>query len=209
MALAVVLTFSKREEHRPMLKLPRGQQLDFTRLSENISRCITLSCCDEGIVSLLCSVFFEPGVPCNLIGPHFFGVRKAIEIVKNDLHHLAQLMVTLNPKVSVLWHVMIWRGQSTELLNTAMGGMPPISLPVTSWTGTLQSFIQASYLPASNRDTYVPRAWEFSIIYFINPNANVPFTPSAPFGETKTVNLNLDVREHLSHNHRVLDTENF
>lgn len=113
MALAVVLMFP--EYRTGPIKLsplvatarvyssPDVEEKYYKELSRCVSRCIILSCCDEGVASLLCSGFFEPRVPCNLIGAHLLGVRKAIEPVRSDPKLFARLMVRHNPKGSSLW----------------------------------------------------------------------------------------------------------
>jgi len=219
MALAVVLMFP---EHRAgPIKLPPlaatarihgspGVEENYYKsLYGCVSRCITLSCCDEGIASLLCSGFFEPKVPCNLIGAHFLGVRKAIEPVKSNPKVFARLMVRQNPIASSLWLAAIWTGQSSKFLDSALGGMPPISLPVASWTAALQSFIQVGYHSTSNRDGFIPRAQEFSAIYFVRSDAIIPFTPSPPFGEIAASDISLDIRRHLLHDHKPMQSTTY
>jgi hypothetical protein len=90
-------------------------------LSRCVSRCTTLSCCDEGVASLLCSGFFEPRVPCNLIGAHLLGVRKAIEPVRSDPKLFARLMVKQNPKGSSSWLAAIWMGWASKILDSTLG----------------------------------------------------------------------------------------
>lgn len=219
MALAMVLMFP---EHRagpiklpPLappgdIRCPHGvEEQYYKRISECLSQCITLSCCDEGIASLLCSGFFEPKVSCNLIGAHLFGIRKAVEPVKSDPKAFARLMVGQNPRVSSLWLAAIWTGQASRFLDSALGGMPPISLPVASWTGVLQSFIQVGYHSISNRDRHIPRAREFSTIYLVHSNAIIPFTPSPPFGEIVASDISLDIRRHLLHDHKPIQSNTY
>lgn len=74
----------------------------YKKLSEYLSQYITLSYYDEGIASLLYSRLFEPKVSYNLIKAHLFGVKKAIEPVKNNPKAFARLMVGQNSKVSSL-----------------------------------------------------------------------------------------------------------
>ena len=102
----------------------------YNRLSKSHSRCITLSCCDKGITTLLCSAFFEPRLPYNLIGAHVSGARKEIESARSDAKVFARLMIRQNPKISALWLVAIWMGHAGRLLNCAFGGTLPVSLPV-------------------------------------------------------------------------------
>ena len=211
-ALAIVLTLPTRTE--PPLKLPclttslnicsaqSHKDNRYHNLFGCLNSCITLSCSAEGIDSLLCSVFFEPTVPCNLLGAHLYGITKAIEPLKDDPRILAPLMAKISPKISPLWLATIWRGQASHVLQTVMEGLPPISLPVASWTGTIQSFVQAGYHSITDRPDSIPRAREYSIAYLIRANVVLPFTPSPPFGETTTSNLSLEIRTHLEHHHR-------
>ena len=219
MALAVVLISPKYRAGTikpPPLATPEGvysysgvDEKYYERLSKCLSRCITLSCCDEGIASLLCSSFFEPNVPCNLIGAHLSGVRKVIEPARSDLKILFRLMARRNSKLSALWLAAIWTGHAGKLLDSAFGGMPYLSLPMMSWTGALQSFIQAGYSSISNRDDFVPRAQEFSVIYLTHPIANIPLTPSPPFGETAISDVSLDARRHLLHDHKMMESTTY
>lgn len=117
----------------------------YDKLLECLNSCISLSCSRNGINSLLCSVFFDPKVPCNLVGAHLLGVTKAIEPVKRNQRAFANLMVRRCPKISPLWLAAIWSGQASRILVCSMGALPPISLPVASWTETLQSFLQIGY----------------------------------------------------------------
>ena len=174
----------------------------YEKLFDRLSSCITLSCSAKGIDSLLCSIFFEPTVPCNLIGAHLSGVTKAMEPLKNDPRILAPLMAKKYPKISPLWLATIWSGRANHVLQFVMGGLPPISLPVASWTSTVQSFVQAGYHSISDRPDSIPRAREYSVAYLIRSDVVTPFTPSPPFGETMTSNLSLETRTHLEHHHR-------
>ena len=218
MALAVVLMFP---EHRdgpiklPALAAPEyhcSTGVDgryYQRLSKCLGRCITLSCCDEGIASLLCSGFFEPKVPCNLIGAHLSGVRKAIEPVVSESDLFARLMVRRNSRISPLWLAAIWSGQTSKLLAAVWGGLPPISLPMASWTGVLQSFVQVGYHSISDRNGFIPRTREFSAIYLVHSDARIPATPSPPFGEIAISDVSLDIRSHLAHDHKQMQSTTF
>ena len=173
----------------------------YTALFSNLDNCITLSCSSKGIESLLCSQFFEPSVPCNLVGPHILGIRRAIEAIQSDHRFLTALMITRNPALSPLWHAANWIGYWPKVLKSAMGALPPINLAVASWTGTVQSFLQVDYDSLTNQSDYLARACEFSYAYMISPDLRSPFTPSPPFGEVSLDNINLDIRAHLPHLH--------
>ncbi|KAL9024572.1 MAG: hypothetical protein Q9196_006423 [Gyalolechia fulgens] len=130
------------------------------------------------------------------------GAMKVIKPLQSDPRNLAPLLAKKCPKISPLWLATIWNGQSSRVLKSAWGGLPPISLPAASWTDTIQSFLQASYLPITDRRDAIPRAREYSVAYLVRPDIIIPFTPSPPFGETAPSNLSLEVKEHLEHNHR-------
>lgn len=219
MALAVVLMFP---EHRdgpiklPALAAPDDSHCStgvderfYERLSRCLGRCITLSCCNEGIASLLCSQFFEPKVPCNLIGAHLSGVRKAVEPVVSDSDLFARLMVRRNPRISPLWLAATWSGKASKLLVNVWGGLPPISVPMASWTGALQSFVQVGYHSISDRNDFIPRTREFSAIYLVHSDAGIPPTPSPPFGEIAMSDISLDIRRHLAHDHKPMQSTTY
>lgn len=109
-------------------------------LSRCVSRCITLSCCDEGVG------FFEPRVPCKLIGAHLLGVRTQKRKSK-------RLFLVARSNLD---------GLGEQDFGLYARGMPLISLPGASWTGALQSFIQVGYHSISKRDEFIPPAREFS-----------------------------------------------
>lgn len=189
----------------PKLDAARGQNEDcYESLNDCLDSCITLGSSSEAIDSLLCGVFFEPTVPCNLIGAHLLGVMKAIKPLQSDPRILASLMVKVCPKISPLWLATIWNGRVSRTLKSVAGGLPPISLPAASWTETVQSFLQASYCPITDRRDAIPRAREFTVADCVRPDIRTPFTPSPPFDETATSNVSLEVKTHLQHDHRAI-----
>ncbi len=211
-ALAIVLMLPEHTEIRlaemktpPMSGGGADNQNDcYTALFSNLDSCITLSCSSRGIESLLCSQFFEPSVPCNLVGPHILGIRRAIEAIQSDNRFLTALMITRNPALSPLWHAANWSGYWPKVLRSALGALgalPPLNLAVASWTGTVQSFLQVDYDSLTNKSDYLARACEFSYTYMIIPDLNVPLTSSPPFGEVALDKTNLDIRAHLPHHH--------
>ena len=208
-ALAIALILPEHTEIKlAKMKAPptsaagaNNQDDCYTALFNSLDNCITLSCSSEGIESLLCSQFFEPSVPCNLIGAHILGIRRAIEAVQSDERILTALMIKCNPILSPLWHAAVWSGDWKKILTSAMGALPPINLAVASWTGTVQSLLQVDYDSLINKSDYLARACEFNYAYMISPDILVPFTPSPPFDEVALDNTNLDIRAHLPHHH--------
>ena len=174
----------------------------YRNLFDSIDSAITLSCTDEGIESILCSVFFEPDVPCNLVGAQLCGVKSAIQSINNNPQLTALLMVERSPKVFPLWAAATWIDETSKVFEYTIKSLPPISVPVAFWTDTLQSFVQATYTSITDRPGLVSRAREYGTSFLVNPEFILPHTPSPPFGETTISNVSLEVRRHLNHDHR-------
>ncbi len=132
-----------------------------------------------------------------------------IDAFGSDPPNVTLLMANSCPKISLLWLAAARLNRVNRVLASVKGGMPRISLPVASWTGTLQSFVQARYISIDNLEEYITRAYEFGISYLTRPNVVVPFTRNPPFGKTAIANLSLDVRAHLHHDHRPLRYKTF
>ena len=111
------------------------------KLRRCLDSCITLSCSFNGIESLLCSSFFEPSIPCNLVGAYLLGVRRAIDKVQRNEHDFAQLMARRSPELGLLWLAATSTSQSSKILKSGLSGMPPLNLAVASWTNAIQSFV--------------------------------------------------------------------
>jgi hypothetical protein len=208
-------------EYRKVMKLPRldlpsfypskpgGKDKYYSKLFPLLDGCITLSCSEHGIESLLCSVIFDPEVPCNLLGAQLSGFQKALERATCNPQQVALLLAKACPKISPLWLAVAFIRDTSEVLAHAKGGLPPISLPVASWTDTVQSFVQVRYLSLRDRTCLIPRAYEYSISYLTRPKVRLPFSASPPFGHAALSSISLDVTPHLKHDHRPIRCRTF
>jgi hypothetical protein len=214
-ALTIVLTMAAGTNK--LIKLPTPcALLDSTQTSQapphichdeeflQLDKCITLSCSWQGIESLLCSVFFNPSVPCNLVGAQMTGALEALSQLKDDRRTLARVMSNICPKLSLLWLAVIWTGEAEGVIKCVEGGTQPINLAAASWTGMTESFVQINYLSSSCPNGQVMRAEEYVLTYLTEPEVPPPFTPSPPFGVTDETNLSIGVRTHLEHSHMPL-----
>ena len=205
---------SAHSHDRSFLPLPamsgryrqKDHKLLYTRFIDFLERCITLSCSHEALDSVLCSVFFEPRVTCNLVKAHMTGVTAALEPIENDLRMLATVITRHSPKLGPLWKAAIWRGDFKRITSAVARGLPALNLSVSSWTETLQSFVQVYYHTDKASDQ-IPRAQEYVDTYLIQPNASLPFTPFPPFGFTRKASLSLSIRDHLPHKHGLISYE--
>lgn len=184
----------------PTTKSAKGQSRN-DKFDPFVDKCITLSCAEEGIESILCSPFLEPRVPCNLVGAYLLGARQALS-ERGDMKSLEDFMIRKRPTIAPLWLAAIWCGRAERTLKDAILGFSSVNLPVSTWTGIPQSFIQYDYVYNGPHGT-IPRANEYRITYLVNPLAFLPKTHCPPFGYSKESDLSLDVRSHLSHDHHL------
>jgi hypothetical protein len=173
-------------------------------LFQSIDKCISLSCVFEGVDSLMCAAFFDPSVPCNLVGAQITGIKNALRPSDNEYRKLAASMTRKCPRFALLWLATIWSGQSKKIFRVATSPLPLLNLALGFWCRTSQSFLQVNYSPISNRTDVIPRTREFSTIYFAQQNQVPSWCRAPPFGSTLASNVSLEVNEHLSHDHRPL-----
>lgn len=187
----------------PTRSLPKRKDTAFLKLFQSIDKCLSLSSTQDALDSLLCSTFFDPRVPCNLVGAASLGVKKALSTMdKIDNCQLLSAVTNMKPHLSLLWAAAVCNDQATSFLNMALHSLPPISLVAAFCTNTAQSFLQIAYPVHKPEEPITSRALEFQTSYFCRPELSVPWSTAPPFGTTPVENLSLDVRAHLSHIHR-------
>lgn len=170
--------------------------------SENLSqldRLLTLSCNAVGTKALLNSVFFEPGVACNICGAWLQGTFAFLDSdIVQDQHALLRVLMKRDPSVGFLWLGAFITGAQTRALQEARQGWWKIDLQAAAWTGTLMSFIQepVSALPFGAEE--ISRADECRLMYLSHDQCYTvpPLFPFGPFGSTALTDTNIDVRQH-------------
>lgn len=73
------------------------------KLFTSLDRFLSLSSIEDGIDSLLCSTFFDPSIPCNLVGAHWLGVQKVLQQYRKNPQRLAKAIAMRTPRLSILW----------------------------------------------------------------------------------------------------------
>lgn len=185
--------------------LPPRQDMILNETFQLIDKCMFLSSTQDAMDSLLCSAFFDPYIPCNLLGAASLGIKKAISTANAiDNQKLLNAIAYMKPYLSILWTAAVCNDQANSLLNMALYCLPPISLVAACLTNTIQSFLQVRYCLGDLEKSIVPRANEFQTSYFCRPDISVPWSPAPPFGATPVKNLSLEVRAHLTHQHRLV-----
>ncbi|OOF98138.1 hypothetical protein ASPCADRAFT_205406 [Aspergillus carbonarius ITEM 5010] len=178
----------------------------FYKVLDSLDKAIFLSSTQDAIDSMTCSAFFDPSVPCNLLGASSLGIRRVLfPSGELDNRRLLRAIAKQTPHLSSFWAAAICTNQAASLLRMSLNRLPPLCLAAAFWTNTIQSFLQATYQSDSLENklkSMVSRATEFQTSYFCRPLASVPWSPSPPFGSTIMKNMSLEVKEHLEHRHR-------
>jgi hypothetical protein len=211
LAATLLLPVARYDNRRVQLPTPRVRRKErineetickTPEWSENLNqldRLLTLSCNAVGTKALLNSVFFEPGVACNICGAWLQGTFAFLdsEIVQ-DQHILLRVLMKRDPSLGFLWLGAFITGAQTRALQEARQGWWKIDLHVAAWTGTLMSFIQEPVSTLSPGTEEISRADECRLMYLSHDQSYTvpPLFPFAPFGSTAMTDTNIDVRQH-------------
>ncbi|KUJ16076.1 uncharacterized protein LY89DRAFT_102789 [Mollisia scopiformis] len=206
--LLPVARFDKSRVQLPTPRVRRKVRLNKESIcktpawSENLNqldRLLSLSCNAVGTKALLNSVFFEPGVACNICGAWLQGTFAFLDSdIVQDQHILLRVLMKRDPSLGFLWLGAFIIGAQTRSLQEARQAWWKIDLHVAAWTGTLKSFIQepVSTLPPGTEE--ISRADECRLMYLSHDQYYTvpPLFPFAPFGSTAITDTNIDVRQH-------------
>ncbi|PYI00192.1 hypothetical protein BO71DRAFT_341601 [Aspergillus ellipticus CBS 707.79] len=209
--LATVLLLTSRNTPSPRMEPPitisrpatksAQSHTKFRQLFKRIDKCMSLSATQDALESLLCSAFFNPGIPCNLVGAESFGIKQALLADGTEYDTFLKGIATRAPYLIFFWRAAVQNDQVLPLLNLALRRLPPICLVAAFWTNTIQSFLQVKYFSQSIKPDFITRAEEFSISFYCRNETPVPWTPSPPFGVTNLENLSLEIKAHHEHSH--------
>lgn len=209
LAAAMLLPLASFENRRVNLPMPRFRkipQLGERSMSEAspghfdwIDRLLPLSCHCVGIKALLNSLFYEPGVECNICGAWLQGTFTFLDSATvQDQGTLLQILNKRDPGLGFLWLGAFMTGAHTRALQEARGGCWKMDPHAASWTGTLMSFIQEPVPILAPEAKEISRADECRLLYYAHDQCYSfpPLFPFAPFGATALADTNLEVRQH-------------
>lgn len=161
---------------------------------------MSLSCNTQGIRPLLHGSFYEPSVPCNLVGSWLEGALKTIDpiIQRSDYSGLAIVMSKRRPRIAPIWLGAIILGIEHQILQPVRTGMFAIDMLSAAWTSTSHSFIgPRQQIPSKIDDSRISRADECRLLYIAQPDhSRVPVCPWEPFGDTDLQDADIEVRKH-------------
>ncbi|KAL8935431.1 MAG: hypothetical protein Q9211_004706 [Gyalolechia sp. 1 TL-2023] len=226
-ALATTLTFPTLNHYGIVATLPfpthlRGRDeenpvklaaVDLVRISEGLPYYMALSCNQSVIVSSLCGVFWEPGIPCNLVSPWLHPVMNEVPIIEEVInfegryHELLAIMCAIRrPKLSALWLGAVISGLAPRILDFVKGGTLPLDPNAFAWTGCPHSFMDlvgsGPYFQTKASGEKIRRADAWRLLFLPTVVGddlhyeNYPFSPWAPVGTTSAENCMARVRIH-------------
>jgi len=213
LAATLLLSVAKFDNRKVQLPIPRvRQQQKATRKdicktplwSKNftqLDKLLTLSCNAVGTKALLNSIFFEPGVECNICGAWLQGTFAFLDsdIIQGQ-NSLLRVLMQRDPSLGFLWVGAFIIGAQTRALQEARLGWWKIDLNAAAWTGTLMSFIQQPVSTLLPETQDILRADECRLMYLSHDLSYTvpPLFPFAPFGSTALSDTNIDVRLHAN-----------
>nr|KMM71104.1 hypothetical protein CPAG_07411 [Coccidioides posadasii RMSCC 3488] len=190
----------KRQRLEPPVSEPTKQKpLGFIleEIAPELDKLLTLSCNTRGLRSLLSSVFYEPGIPCNAVSPWLQSTFAVLDSVVDD-HLLAHILMSRVPQISFLWLGGIVTGSHKNVLQDGRFGLIPIELHAASWCDVTQSFLQepVSEPPISNGA--LSRSDECRLLYLVQEerHSRWPVSPWMPFGTMALDDAEVEVRLH-------------
>ncbi|TVY47707.1 hypothetical protein LOCC1_G002816 [Lachnellula occidentalis] len=162
---------------------------------------MTLSCSRRGIESLLCNTFFDPHIPCNLVGAWIQPIFEVLDplIANKDYKVLAMVLGRQQPKVAALWTGAIITGMERSILQHCRHGFIAIDILAAAWTNTTQTFLSLDPQPLPDYDR-IYRADECRLLYLAGEelNSRIPICPWRPFGTTALSDTDICVRTHAN-----------
>lgn len=211
LAATLMLPIAKYDGREIQLPLPRSPRqvsldmklahtiFDWNNNIQQLDRLLTMSCNAVGTKALLCSIFYEPGVECNICGAWLQGSFAFLDSdAVRDPEILMRILLQRDPELGFLWVGAFITGVYKRCLQEARQAWWKIDLEAAAWTGTLMSFIQEPVSIYSCEMEELSRADECRLMYLSHQQSSnvVPLFPFAPFGSTAITDTNIDVRIH-------------
>ncbi|KAF9888057.1 hypothetical protein FE257_009322 [Aspergillus nanangensis] len=154
---------------------------DWAALHYNLDYYITLSCSAETVISSLCGMFWEPGVPCNLASAWLHPILTEFPAqphVSGTPGRFAELLAIIaglrRPSISALWLGAVVSGLTQIILRKATTGCPPLDPAAFPWTGATQSFmditsrVRSPYDGAVGQQQREPYLWQSDIMRLLS-----------------------------------------
>lgn len=205
---------------RPILRPPlsqkteRAHQNDLPAVAE-ISHYMALSSISGLLASCLFGALWEPGVSCNLVSewlnPAFEEILPFIKQPHGSFYVL-WAMCERTPNAAPIWLGAAITGLLPRIFQVAQSFIPTSYPEAAVWSRSPQSFMDPSnhHLIPIHRNAgheEISREDEFRLLFLTDYTSdnfgNPPISPYPPFGRVNIKDTSLEVRLHLSCNHRL------
>jgi hypothetical protein len=184
----------------------------FTEESVKLSHLMTFSSNPQFVSSALWSIFWEPGINCNLVSAWTEPIYREVEplILGEAYEVLAHTFAKRNPMIAPLWYGVLACGK-TEISEAILNYLRTLKFParvpfrpipeVASWTRSPQSFMDIQGVePYIDDQGRVAREQVWRIRHECSQDpafSNPPLYTWSPFGKMLVSETETEVREHL------------
>jgi hypothetical protein len=167
--------------------------------SESLSLYMMLSCIVRGIQPLLSCTFFNGEVEYNLVSAWLnpiFAIINPLIKAKQSLS-LAKVLGYRQPRLASLWLGATMVGLANPILRGIRIRLT-VELNAAAWTGTHQSFMTVE--PGNNDGQMIRREDECRLLFITacDRYTTPPLYPWKPFGETRLLDTELEVQQHVA-----------
>ncbi|KAF9771747.1 hypothetical protein IL306_010603 [Fusarium sp. DS 682] len=163
---ALALPFYNSMELQPRLPRPRltkprsnstfsgSHEQQIREYLRHLGYFMTLSAHPPSIGSIIWSVFWQPDVDCNLVGPWLTSVLNTLEptIAHNEVEFLLKVFLLRRPRIGIWWVALFFLGDLALFSwirrylqrmeeKRGYGSLSPPNPMVSAWTGSSQSFL--------------------------------------------------------------------
>ncbi|KAL3460630.1 hypothetical protein BJX64DRAFT_290109 [Aspergillus heterothallicus] len=172
---------------------------EYSQLYYDVQYYITLSCDPDAIMSTLCGMFWEPGVPRSLAGVWLHPILKEVpddEEIRSKPGLFDELLAIIcrirRPTISALWLGAVTSGLGPAIIDEVSKFSQLPDEVASSWTGALQGFLD---IPGSGPyldeliQTTVSEADVARLHRIVplagndRPDSLISLSPWAPFGQ--------------------------
>ncbi|KAM5467861.1 hypothetical protein MauCBS54593_005139 [Microsporum audouinii] len=209
-ALAAALMFPSHAHLRAPLALPAPMYMDTQPSAETetsqlqsqaledsfkvLPNLMTISSAATGIIAALCSVFFEPSIPCNLCSEWLEPLFSIISSL--ETRHLTAMCMLRRPSIGSWWLGSTITGLHRYVLKEARSGTPFINLHSWWWTQVPQSYLCSPCLdPTDAHDLFISRQKEAVLLYLSQDSWSYS-PPWKPPGKVTINDSHIVVQEH-------------
>lgn len=226
-ALTAIMTLPMHNRLGASITLPRPisghrsrQQTEIIHADQvptfdDIPRYMAFSGTSGLLASCLLGSLWEPGIPCNLASEWLNPAMKEITstLSQSKSFPIIWAMSERRPNLAPLWLGAAITGLLPRIFQVSTSFLPTIYLEGVTWTQSPQSFMDPSnhrlvkVRKVGDRDM-ISREDEFRLLFLTDTLSetygNPPLCPYSPFGEVDVRHTSLQVRLHLSCDHRLV-----